>query len=43
MSSYPRLTETEVKALTVDDKWMAALDAAIHGETDPWVSRAPSG
>jgi type I restriction enzyme M protein len=31
---YPKLTETEVKALVVDDKWLAALDTAIHGEMD---------
>jgi type I restriction enzyme M protein len=31
---YPRLTEAEIKALVVDDKWLAALDAAIHGEMD---------
>ena len=31
---YPKLTAAEVKALVVDDKWMATLDAAIHGETD---------
>ena len=31
---YPKLNETEVKALVVDDKWLAALDAAIHGEMD---------
>ncbi|HML53120.1 MAG TPA: type I restriction-modification system subunit M [Solidesulfovibrio magneticus] len=31
---YPKLTEDEVKALVVDDKWLAALDAAIHGEMD---------
>jgi len=31
---YPRLIEDEIKALVVDDKWMAALDAAIHGEMD---------
>lgn len=31
---YPKLTETEIKALVVDDKWLAALDAAIHGEMD---------
>ncbi|MGH8499876.1 MAG: hypothetical protein ACRERV_13885, partial [Methylococcales bacterium] len=28
------LTETEIKTLVVDDKWLAALDAAIHGEMD---------
>ena len=31
---YPKLTEAEVKALVVDDKWLAALDTAIHGEMD---------
>ena len=31
---YPKLTETEIKSLVVDDKWLAALDAAIHGEMD---------
>ena len=32
--SYPKLTEAEIKTLVVDDKWLAALDAAIHGEMD---------
>jgi type I restriction enzyme M protein len=31
---YPTLTELEIKTLAVDDKWLAALDAAIHGEMD---------
>ena len=31
---YPKLTESEVKALVVDDKWLAALDAVVHGEMD---------
>jgi len=31
---YPKLTEEEIKALVVEDKWLAALDAAIHGEMD---------
>ncbi len=31
---YPKLTEAEVKALVVDDKWLAAVDALIHGEMD---------
>jgi type I restriction enzyme M protein len=31
---YPMLTETEIKALVVDDKWLAALDVAIHSEMD---------
>lgn len=31
---YPQLTEKDVKALVVDDKWMAALEAAIGGEME---------
>ena len=31
---YPILTETEIKVLAVDDKWLATLDAEIHGEMD---------
>ena len=31
---YPKLTEAEIKALVVDDKWLAALYAAIHEEMD---------
>jgi type I restriction enzyme M protein len=31
---YAKLSEVEIKALVVDDKWLAALDAAIHGEMD---------
>jgi type I restriction enzyme M protein len=31
---YPTLTEAEVKTLVVDDKWLAALEAAVHGEMD---------
>jgi len=34
LAKYPKLTEAEIKALVVDDKWMAALDTAIHGEMD---------
>ncbi len=33
-AKYPKLTEPEIKTLVVDDKWLAALDAAIHGEMD---------
>jgi type I restriction enzyme M protein len=33
-AKYPRLREAEIKTLVVDDKWLAALDAAIHGEMD---------
>jgi type I restriction enzyme M protein len=31
---YPELTETEIKTLVVEDKWLATIDAAIHGEMD---------
>jgi type I restriction enzyme M protein len=33
-AKYPTLTEAEIKMLVVDDKWLTALDAAIHGEMD---------
>ena len=31
---YPKLTEAEIKTLMVDDKWLASLETAIHGEMD---------
>jgi type I restriction enzyme M protein len=31
---YPKLSDAEIKALVVDYKWMATLEAAIHGEMD---------
>lgn len=31
---YPTLTEAEVKTLVVDDKWLATLATALHGELD---------
>jgi type I restriction enzyme M protein len=33
-SRYPLLTEEEVKSLVVNDKWLAALDAHVHGVMD---------
>ena len=33
-SHYQKLTEDEIQALVVDEKWIAALDAAIHSEMD---------
>jgi type I restriction enzyme M protein len=33
-AKYPTLTEADIKTLVVCDKWLAALDAAIHGEMD---------
>jgi type I restriction enzyme M protein len=33
-AKYPTLTECEIKKLVVDDKWLTALDASIHGEME---------
>jgi type I restriction enzyme M protein len=33
-AQYPKLGETDVKSLVVDDKWISTLEAVIHGETD---------
>ncbi len=41
-AKYPTLTEAEIQTLVVDDKWLAALDAAIHGEMDG-ISQALTG
>jgi type I restriction enzyme M protein len=32
--TYPKLSEVEIQTLVVDHKWLAALDAAVHGEMD---------
>ena len=42
LARYPTLTPDEVKALVVDHKWMAALDAAVHSELGR-VSQALTG
>ena len=34
LQKYPKLSEAEIKTLVVDDKWLAAMDARIHGEMD---------
>ena len=34
LAAWPGLTEAEIKTLVVNDKWLAALDARIHGEMD---------
>ncbi|MGY6217668.1 type I restriction-modification system subunit M [Methylolobus aquaticus] len=39
---YSTLTEAEIKTLVVDDKWLATLEAAVHGEIDR-VSQALTG
>jgi type I restriction enzyme M protein len=31
---YPQLTETEIKTLVVDDKWLTTLAVAVQGELD---------
>ena len=31
---YPKLTETEIKMLLVDNKWLSTLVAAVQGELD---------
>jgi type I restriction enzyme M protein len=33
-AQYPKHSEVEIKTLVVDDKWLAALEADIHGEMD---------
>lgn len=34
LAKYPQLTAAEIQALVVDDKWLAALSAAVHGEVE---------
>ena len=41
-AKYGQLTEDEIKALVVDDKWLATLAAAVQGELDR-VSQALTG
>jgi type I restriction enzyme M protein len=33
-AKYPQLTVPEIQALVVDDKWLAALSAAVNGEVE---------
>ncbi len=33
-AKYPSLTEAEIKRIVAEDKWLAALDTATHGEMD---------
>ncbi|MEP6636557.1 MAG: N-6 DNA methylase, partial [Acidobacteriota bacterium] len=33
-AKYPTLTEEDIKTLVVDDKWLAAIAAAVQGELD---------
>ena len=41
-AKYRQLSETEIKTLVVDDKWLATLTASIQGELDR-VSQALTG
>jgi type I restriction enzyme M protein len=34
LAQYSKLSETDVKSLVVDDKWLATIDTDIHGEMD---------
>jgi len=34
LQQYARLTEDEIKALVVDDKWLATIAGAVEGELD---------
>jgi len=34
IAKYKVFTESEIKVLVVDDKWMAALEKAVKGEMD---------
>jgi type I restriction enzyme M protein len=33
-AKYPTLTEVQIQALVVDDKWLAALESVLHSEMD---------
>jgi type I restriction enzyme M protein len=33
-AKYPKLIEAEIKTLVVEDKWLATIEVAIHGEMD---------
>lgn len=34
LARYPKLSEEEVKALVVDDKWLATVEADVQAELD---------
>jgi len=39
LAKYPTLTETEIKTLVVEDKWLAKIAAAIEGEVERLTQR----
>jgi len=41
-AKYSKLTEAEIKMLVVEDKWLAAIAAAVHGEMER-ISQALTG
>jgi type I restriction enzyme M protein len=42
LARYAKLSETEIKSLVVEDKWFAALRAAIEGEVEQLTQRLSS-
>jgi type I restriction enzyme M protein len=42
LAQYPKLTEADIKALTVDNKWLAKIEVDIGGEMDR-ISQALAG
>jgi type I restriction enzyme M protein len=34
LAQYAKLSETDIKSLVVDDKWLATIDTDIHGEME---------
>ncbi len=42
MARYPKLTEEEIKALVIEDKWMAAIRRGVKEESDR-VARTVAG
>jgi type I restriction enzyme M protein len=42
LARYAKLSETEIKSLVVEDKWFAALRAAIEGELEQLTQRLSS-
>ena len=34
LAQYSKLTEAEIKALVVEDKWFASIRAAVNGEVN---------
>jgi type I restriction enzyme M protein len=34
LAHYPKLTESDIKSMVVNDKWLATLETRIHGDMD---------